>query len=103
MAPSSGAGRSNPGRAPCRANWRQRWGGSWAELGKPIEGVFIRAPRIRRVGRGVQVFATYRGEPVGVRAGRIAAITFHPELTPDRRLHEWFVREVAGLAFSRSA
>ncbi|MFM8558203.1 MAG: pyridoxal 5'-phosphate synthase glutaminase subunit PdxT, partial [bacterium] len=68
-----------------------------------LQGVFIRAPRIRRVGKGVQVFARYQGEPVGVRAGRVAAITFHPELTPDRRLHEWFVREVAGLALSKSA
>ena len=72
-------------------------------LGAPIEGVFIRAPRICRVGRGVQVFATYRGEPVGVRRGHVAAISFHPELTPDRRLHEWFVREVAGLVASRTA
>ncbi|MCE9626696.1 MAG: pyridoxal 5'-phosphate synthase glutaminase subunit PdxT [Candidatus Eisenbacteria bacterium] len=73
------------------------------ELGEGLQGVFIRAPRIRRVGKGVQVFARYQGEPVGVRAGRVAAITFHPELTPDRRLHEWFVREVAGLALSKSA
>lgn len=72
-------------------------------LGHGLQGVFIRAPRIRRVGKGVQVFARYEGEPVGVRAGRVAAITFHPELTPDRRLHEWFVREVAGLALPRSA
>jgi len=66
-------------------------------LGGEVRGVFIRAPRIRRVGPGVEVFARYQGEPVGVRKGRVAAITFHPELTDDRRLHAWFVREVAGL------
>lgn len=66
-------------------------------IGDAVRGVFIRAPRIRRVGPGVEVFARYQGEPVGVRKGRVAAITFHPELTDDRRLHAWFVREVAGL------
>lgn len=66
-------------------------------IGGDVRGVFIRAPRIRRVGPGVEVFARYQGEPVGVRRGRVAAITFHPELTDDRRLHAWFVREVAGL------
>ena len=67
-------------------------------LGVEMPGVFIRAPRITRVGAGVQVIANYRGEPVGVRRGHAAALAFHPELTPDRRLHAWFLREVAGLA-----
>jgi 5'-phosphate synthase pdxT subunit len=66
-------------------------------LGGTLQGVFIRAPRITRVGRGVEVIASYRGEPVGVRKGHVAALTFHPELTGDRRLHAWFLREVAGL------
>jgi 5'-phosphate synthase pdxT subunit len=56
--------------------------------------VFIRAPRITRVGAGVQVLARYRGEPVGVRQGHVVAFAFHPELTGDRRAHAWFVREV---------
>ena len=67
-------------------------------LAGSVPGVFIRAPRITRVGKGVQVVASYRGEPVGVRAGHAAAITFHPELTPDLRMHAWFLRDVAGLA-----
>lgn len=70
---------------------------SMPELGGTLPGVFIRAPRITRVGRGVQVVASYGDEAVGVRCGHIAAITFHPELTDDRRLHAWFLREVAGL------
>jgi 5'-phosphate synthase pdxT subunit len=62
-----------------------------------VEGVFIRAPRIRRLGQDVEVIATHAGEPVGVRQGRVAALAFHPELTPDRRLHRWFLHDVAGL------
>lgn len=68
-----------------------------APLGGSFDGVFIRAPRITRIGRGVEVIATYRGEPVGVRQGRVAALTFHPELTEDARLHAWFLRDVAKL------
>jgi len=68
-----------------------------APLAGPFTGVFIRAPRIQRVGRAVQVIATYRGEPVGVRQGSAVAITFHPELTDDTRVHAWFLTEVAGL------
>lgn len=72
-----------------------------AAFADPFAGVFIRAPRIERVGRAVQVIATYRGEPVGVRQGSAVAITFHPELTDDTRLHAWFLTEVAGLAVSQ--
>ncbi len=65
--------------------------------GGNVPGVFIRAPRITRVGRGVQVIARLGEEPVGVRQGKLVALTFHPELTPDRMLHRWFLRDVAGL------
>jgi pyridoxal 5'-phosphate synthase pdxT subunit len=68
-------------------------------LGGPFDAVFIRAPRIRRVGPEVEVVArSADGEPVAVRAGRVAGLAFHPELTPDRRFHRWFLAEVAGLA-----
>ncbi|HTV24048.1 MAG TPA: pyridoxal 5'-phosphate synthase glutaminase subunit PdxT [Polyangiaceae bacterium] len=50
--------------------------------------VFIRAPRIERVGAGVEVLARHRGEPVLVRAGNITAASFHPELTLDARVHD---------------
>ena len=67
-------------------------------LGGAFDAVFIRAPRIRRVGRGVEVVARAAGgEPVGVRSGRAAGLAFHPELTGDLRLHRWFLDEVAGL------
>ena len=63
-------------------------------LGGALTGVFIRAPRITRVGEGVEVLVRYRGEPVGVRQGNVVALAFHPELTADRRVHAWFLNEV---------
>jgi pyridoxal 5'-phosphate synthase pdxT subunit len=56
-------------------------------LGGRLPAVFIRAPRIRRVGPGVDVLATREGEPVLVRQGNVVAATFHPELTGDARVH----------------
>lgn len=50
--------------------------------------VFIRAPRIVRVGAGVEVLDTLDGEPVLVRSGRILAATFHPELTEALDLYQ---------------
>jgi 5'-phosphate synthase pdxT subunit len=58
------------------------------KLGGELPAVFIRAPRIRAVGPGVEVLATLKGEPVLVRCGNVAAATFHPELTDDNRVHE---------------
>lgn len=60
--------------------------------GGSMEGVFIRAPRITRVGEGVEVLGRWRDDPVVVRQGRIVGATFHPELTTDRRVHELFLR-----------
>jgi pyridoxal 5'-phosphate synthase pdxT subunit len=58
--------------------------------GGPLEVVFIRAPRIRRIGLGVKVIARFKDEPVLVREDNILAATFHPELTEDLRAHELF-------------
>jgi 5'-phosphate synthase pdxT subunit len=49
--------------------------------------VFIRAPRLRALGPGVEVLVRVGGEPVLVRQGRVLAATFHPELTEDPRVH----------------
>jgi len=68
-----------------------------------FRGVFIRAPRIRRVGAGVEVIARRGEEPVGVRQGRTVGIAFHPELTQDLRLHRWFLEQVAGFALPATA
>jgi 5'-phosphate synthase pdxT subunit len=53
--------------------------------------VFIRAPWVEERGDGVEVMAEIRGHPVAVRQGNVAAVSFHPELTSDDRLHAWFV------------
>lgn len=50
----------------------------------PVPGVFIRAPRILEVGAGVEVVATWRGEPVGVRRGSVTGLAFHPEAGDSR-------------------
>jgi 5'-phosphate synthase pdxT subunit len=57
-------------------------------LGGALPAVFIRAPKIREIGAGVEVLGRLKGEPVLVRQGPIVAATFHPELTPDVRIHE---------------
>jgi 5'-phosphate synthase pdxT subunit len=56
-----------------------------------FHGVFIRAPRIERVGDDVEVLGSIDGEPVLVRQGNVLAASFHPELSNDARLHEYFV------------
>jgi pyridoxal 5'-phosphate synthase pdxT subunit len=61
---------------------------------RPLRGVFIRAPRLRESGPGVEVLAQYRGEPVLLRQGRFLVAAFHPELTQDTRVHELFLAAV---------
>jgi pyridoxal 5'-phosphate synthase pdxT subunit len=58
----------------------------------PLEMVFIRAPIIASVGPGVKVLAEDAGHPVLVEQGRILAATFHPELTDDPTIHEYFIK-----------
>ncbi|HWZ46517.1 MAG TPA: pyridoxal 5'-phosphate synthase glutaminase subunit PdxT [Candidatus Saccharimonadales bacterium] len=58
---------------------------------KPLEMVFIRAPKIVNTGQGVEVLASEGGLPVLVRQGRAMACTFHPELSNDTRVHEAFL------------
>jgi pyridoxal 5'-phosphate synthase pdxT subunit len=61
---------------------------------KPLEMVFIRAPKIVDTGKGVEILATSNGDPVLVRQGKIMAATFHPELSEDTRVHQEFVKMV---------
>lgn len=60
---------------------------------KEFPGVFIRAPIIESVGESVQVLSSFNGRPVLVRQRNMLAATFHPELTEDKRVHEFFFRE----------
>jgi 5'-phosphate synthase pdxT subunit len=62
--------------------------------GGPLEMVYIRAPRIVKTGPGVEVLAERDGFPALVAQGKIMAATFHPELSPDRRVHARFVELV---------
>jgi 5'-phosphate synthase pdxT subunit len=62
-----------------------------------FHGVFIRAPRIERVGAGVEIVGALGDEPVLVRQGNVLAASFHPELTSDARLHEYFVTTMSNM------
>jgi pyridoxal 5'-phosphate synthase pdxT subunit len=62
----------------------------------PIEMVFIRAPKIERLGPQVEVIATEGNDPVVVRQGKTMAATFHPELSEDTRIHQTFLDLVHG-------
>ena len=64
----------------------------------PLRAVFIRAPWVEQTGAGVTILGTDQGTGriVAVRQGQLLATAFHPELTPDRRIHELFVDIVKG-------
>jgi 5'-phosphate synthase pdxT subunit len=67
-----------------------------AELDAPAiggagPGVFIRAPQVLSRGSEVEVLAAHEGQPVALRQGNRLALAFHPELTPDRRWHQFFL------------
>jgi len=66
--------------------------------GEPAEMVFIRAPKIERVGPDVEVLATEgkNNDPVAVRQGSVMAATFHPELSDDTRVHQAFLDLIQG-------
>jgi len=73
-----------------------------ADLGegpRPIKMVFIRAPRLSRVGPGVTSLARHQGEIVMARQGTVLVAAFHPELTDDPTVHRFFatmVEQAAG-------
>jgi 5'-phosphate synthase pdxT subunit len=58
---------------------------------RPAHAVFIRAPWVERHGPAVQVLAEVEGRPVAVRQGNVLAVSFHPELSGDDRLHRWLI------------
>jgi 5'-phosphate synthase pdxT subunit len=69
-------------------------GNGGSKTDSPIEMVFIRAPKIERVGPNVEVLATEGQDPVVVRQGNAIAATFHPELSDDTRVHQAFLNLV---------
>jgi pyridoxal 5'-phosphate synthase pdxT subunit len=64
---------------------------------EPFVGVFIRAPFFEDVGPGVEVMGEVDGRVVAARGENILVTAFHPELTDDKRFHEYFLREVCGI------
>ncbi len=60
-------------------------------LGAPFTGVFIRAPWIETAGSGVDILAEYDGRKIMARENNILVTAFHPELTTDTRVHEYFI------------
>jgi pyridoxal 5'-phosphate synthase pdxT subunit len=66
------------------------------ETAEPFHAVFIRAPWVEQAGAEVTVIGEDHGRIVAVRQGPLLATAFHPELTPDRRIHELFVKMVKG-------
>jgi pyridoxal 5'-phosphate synthase pdxT subunit len=62
--------------------------------GGPVRAVFIRAPWISEHGPEVEILAAVDGHPVAARQGSLLAISFHPELGDDVRLHEAFLQRV---------
>ncbi len=65
--------------------------------GRPFPGVFIRSPRILGVGADATPIAWHGEEVVGVRAGTIWGLTFHPELARDLRVHRKFLAQAGAL------
>ena len=65
-----------------------------AEVEAPFRAVFIRAPKVERVGADVEVLASVDGDPVLCRSGSVLVASFHPELTDDVRLHQLFIERV---------
>lgn len=59
-----------------------------------MHGVFIRAPKIERLGDSVEVLGSCQGDPVLVRQGRVLAASFHPELNQDDRVHRFFLEDI---------
>ncbi len=70
---------------------------------EPFPAIFIRAPWIERVGTGVEILAEAGGHPVFARAGSVIATSFHPELTADPRMHEYFAAIVENAREERAA
>ena len=63
--------------------------------GGPVHAVFIRAPWVADTGPEVEVLAEVEGHPVAVRQGNVLAVSFHPELTGETRLHELLLSAVS--------
>ncbi len=64
------------------------------DVGPDVPAIFIRAPWANDPGEGVEILAEVDGHPVAVRQGNVLAVSFHPELNGETRLHEWLLRRI---------
>lgn len=69
--------------------------GEAKQIAQEIPALFIRAPKIQALGKNVQVLASFQGIPVAVQQGKHIGLSFHPELTPDRTLHQYFLTTIS--------
>jgi 5'-phosphate synthase pdxT subunit len=60
----------------------------------PYRAIFIRAPQIARIGGKTEVLLEFQGQPIMVRERNVLALTFHPELTDDARIHQYFLERL---------
>jgi pyridoxal 5'-phosphate synthase pdxT subunit len=67
-----------------------------------VEALFIRAPKIISVGENVDILASHQGDPVLVQQNMTLGATFHPELTKNREIHDYFIRLVADASRRKS-
>ena len=63
-------------------------------LRREQENIFIRAPKISQLGKGIKILATYKKQPVMITNGRHFATTFHPEIGDDYRIHEHIIDRI---------
>ena len=61
---------------------------------RSFHAVFIRSPKISRIGKGVQVLSSFNGEPILLRNGMHIVSSFHPEIGNDYRIHEYFINQI---------
>ncbi|SHH39245.1 pyridoxal 5'-phosphate synthase glutaminase subunit PdxT [Thermosipho atlanticus] len=64
------------------------------DFDKPFRAIFIRAPKVIEYGKDVEVLSEYDSSPILLRQGNILVASFHPELTVDTRIHEYFVEMI---------
>ena len=64
------------------------------EIGDDVPAIFIRAPWVSHHGDGVEVLAEIEGHVVAVKQDEVLAVSFHPELNGETRLHEWLLRRI---------
>ncbi len=62
--------------------------------GMPLRAIFIRAPQICEIGPEVETLIKFQGQPVMVQQGNVLAVAFHPELTDDLRIHQYFLEKI---------